>query len=163
RALAQAELGLEDIDLFVAHQANARIIDAAAKRLGLPPEKVFMNVHKYGNTSAASIPIALCEALAEGKIHQGDTVAMCGFGAGRTQPPLLGASLACRVPLGAAGVRPDVVAGHSLGEYTALVAAGALAFEDGVRLLARRGELMEAAGTRTPGAMAAVLGLDVEP
>jgi 3-oxoacyl-[acyl-carrier-protein] synthase III len=84
RALARAELSVEDIDLFIAHQANARIIDAAAKRLGLPPEKVFMNVHKYGNTSAASIPIALCEALADGKIHQGDTVAMCGFGAGLT-------------------------------------------------------------------------------
>src|SRR5262249_50561465 len=81
RALARAALAVEDIDLFVAHQANARIIDAAAKRLELPPEKVFMNVHKYGNTSAASIPIALCEALAEGKIRAGDTVAMCGFGA----------------------------------------------------------------------------------
>jgi 3-oxoacyl-[acyl-carrier-protein] synthase-3 len=84
RALARAELSVSDIDLFVAHQANLRILDAAAKRLELPPEKVFTNVHKYGNTSAASIPIALCEALAKDKIHRGDTIAMCGFGAGLT-------------------------------------------------------------------------------
>jgi [acyl-carrier-protein] S-malonyltransferase len=80
----------------------------------------------------------------------------------RAQPALLVTSLACLVPLTAAGVRPDLVAGHSLGEYTALVAAEALGFEDGVRLLARRGELMEEAGTRAPGTMAAVLGLDAE-
>lgn len=84
RALERAQLSVADIDLFVAHQANLRIIDAAARRLNLPDEKVFTNVHKYGNTSAASIPIALCEALALGKLHRGDTLAMCGFGAGLT-------------------------------------------------------------------------------
>jgi 3-oxoacyl-[acyl-carrier-protein] synthase-3 len=82
RALARAEVSVPEIDLFVAHQANLRIIDAAAKRLGLAPEQVFTNVQKYGNTSAASIPIALDEAVAAGKIRRGDTVAMCGFGAG---------------------------------------------------------------------------------
>jgi 3-oxoacyl-[acyl-carrier-protein] synthase III len=82
RALQRAELTIEDLDLLIAHQANARILDAAAERLALPPEKVFRNVEKYGNTSAASIPIALGEALAKGEIRRGDLVALCGFGAG---------------------------------------------------------------------------------
>jgi len=78
------EVGLtpDDIDLFVPHQANLRIIDSAAKRLGLPPEKVFVNVHKYGNTSGGSIPIALSEAVAEGRLKPGMTVLTVGFGAG---------------------------------------------------------------------------------
>src|SRR5207244_467929 len=80
----------------------------------------------------------------------------------RTQPALLVTSLACLAPLAAAGVKPDLVAGHSLGEYTALVAAGALEFEAAVRLVARRGQLMEQAGVQRPGAMAAVLGLELE-
>jgi 3-oxoacyl-[acyl-carrier-protein] synthase III len=84
RALTRAQLSVPDIDLFIAHQANLRIIGAAAKRLELPDEKVFTNVHKYGNTSAASIPIALCDAFFLGKLHRGDTLAMCGFGSGLT-------------------------------------------------------------------------------
>src|SRR5207244_501636 len=80
----------------------------------------------------------------------------------RTQPALLVTSLACREPLREAGVSAALMAGHSLGEYTALVAAGALSFEDGVRIVARRGQLMEEAGTHRPGAMAAVLGLDAD-
>lgn len=78
--------GLEpsDIDLFVPHQANIRIIDAAARRLDLPPERVFVNVAKYGNTSAASIPIALVEAFQQGRIAAGDRLVLVGFGAGLT-------------------------------------------------------------------------------
>jgi len=72
----------EEIDLFVPHQANIRIIESSAKRLGLPPEKVFLNVHKYGNTSAGSIPLGLYEAELEGKLKKGMTVLTVGFGAG---------------------------------------------------------------------------------
>ena len=84
RALKNAGLPESEIDLLVPHQANTRIIDAAAKRLKLPPEKVFINIEKYGNTSAASIPIALCEARAKGKVKHGDTVVAVGFGGGVT-------------------------------------------------------------------------------
>jgi 3-oxoacyl-[acyl-carrier-protein] synthase-3 len=75
-------LTTQEIDLFIPHQANMRIIEAAAKRLGLPPEKVFANVDRYGNTSAASIPIALCEALDKGLITVGSNVVLTSFGAG---------------------------------------------------------------------------------
>jgi 3-oxoacyl-[acyl-carrier-protein] synthase III len=70
------------VDLFVAHQANVRIIQSAARSLGLPDEKVYVNVHRYGNTSAASIPIALCEAYEEGRLHDGSAVVLAGFGSG---------------------------------------------------------------------------------
>jgi 3-oxoacyl-[acyl-carrier-protein] synthase-3 len=72
----------DEIDLFVPHQANIRIIESSAKRLGLPMEKVFLNVHKYGNTSAGSIPLGLYEAEAEGRLKKGMTVLTVGFGAG---------------------------------------------------------------------------------
>jgi 3-oxoacyl-[acyl-carrier-protein] synthase III len=84
QALEKAGLTPDDVDLFVPHQANIRIIDAAAKRMNLPPEKVFVNVHKYGNTSAASIPIALYEAWREGRVQPGDILVSVGFGAGLT-------------------------------------------------------------------------------
>lgn len=84
KALHQAGLKHEDIDCLIPHQANIRIIQSAAKRLQLPMEKVFVNVDKYGNTSAASIPIALEEALHSGKIKKGDIVVLVGFGAGLT-------------------------------------------------------------------------------
>jgi 3-oxoacyl-[acyl-carrier-protein] synthase III len=84
RALARARLSPGDVDCFIAHQANIRIIDAAARRLGLPPERVFTNVNRYGNTSAASVPIALVEAKAQGRLSSGAIVALCGFGAGLT-------------------------------------------------------------------------------
>ncbi len=74
----------EDIDLMIPHQANIRIIDSAAKRLNLPSDKVFVNLPKYGNTSSASIPIALDEAFHSGKIKKGDKVILVGFGAGLT-------------------------------------------------------------------------------
>jgi 3-oxoacyl-[acyl-carrier-protein] synthase-3 len=75
---------LADLDLVIPHQANIRIIESSIKRLGLPPEKFFVNVERYGNTSAASIPIALCEAVAQGRVHPGDKLVLVGFGAGLT-------------------------------------------------------------------------------
>jgi 3-oxoacyl-[acyl-carrier-protein] synthase-3 len=84
QVIHQAGLKTEDIDLFIPHQANARIIESAAKFAGLPEEKIFMNIHKYGNTSAASIPIALAEAMDEGRAKVGSTLAFVAFGAGLT-------------------------------------------------------------------------------
>jgi 3-oxoacyl-[acyl-carrier-protein] synthase-3 len=81
-ALVRAGIGIEEVDVFVAHQANARIIDAVAGRLGVPAEKVVINVDTVANTSSASIPIALWHAEREGKLKPGDTVAMATFGAG---------------------------------------------------------------------------------
>jgi 3-oxoacyl-[acyl-carrier-protein] synthase-3 len=74
----------EDIDWFVPHQANKRIIDATAEKLGIPPEKVVMTVHRHGNTSAASIPLAIGEARADGRIKQGDLVMIEAMGGGFT-------------------------------------------------------------------------------
>jgi len=82
RSLDRAGLTVDDIDCFVAHQANIRIIDAATKRLRLDESRVFNNVHRYGNTSAASIPLALEDARSQGRLRAGDTVALVGFGAG---------------------------------------------------------------------------------
>ena len=82
RALTKASLSSADIALLVPHQANIRIINSAVKRLGLPSEKVMINVDCYGNTSAASIPIALDEAVKGGRVQKGDIVVLCGFGAG---------------------------------------------------------------------------------
>lgn len=80
--VADAGLSIEEIDLFIPHQANYRIIQSAARHLGLPMEKVFVNLERYGNTSTASIPIAFCEALQEGRIRPGDNIVMVAFGAG---------------------------------------------------------------------------------
>ena len=82
--LEKANLSPKDISLLIPHQANMRIIDFAMKHLGLPKEKVYVNLERYGNTSAASIPIALDEALAEKRIKAGDIVVLAGFGAGLT-------------------------------------------------------------------------------
>lgn len=82
KVLDKAGMKPEDVDLFVPHQANLRIIESAAKRLDLPMEKVFVNVHKYGNTSAGSVPLALYEAEAEGKLKKGMVAMTVGFGAG---------------------------------------------------------------------------------
>lgn len=84
RALENANLTSNDITYLVPHQANIRIIRSAAKRLGLPMDKVVVNVEKYGNTSAASVPIALDEAVKSGTIKSGDIVALVGFGGGLT-------------------------------------------------------------------------------
>lgn len=83
-ALGKVGLTAADIDYLVPHQANIRIVSAAAKRLGLPLEKVAVNLDRYANTSAASVPIALDEALEAGRITSGDIVVMVGFGAGLT-------------------------------------------------------------------------------
>lgn len=82
RVLEQAGLEASQIDLFVPHQANIRIISSAAERLGLPPEKVFINVDRYGNTSGGSIPLALDEASQMGRLKPGMLVMTVGFGAG---------------------------------------------------------------------------------
>ncbi|HEY48959.1 MAG TPA: ketoacyl-ACP synthase III [Dehalococcoidia bacterium] len=82
QAVAAANLELSDIDLIIPHQANTRILKSAAKMLDLPLDKFYMNVERYGNTSAASIPIALCEAIDEGHIKDGDKLVLVGFGGG---------------------------------------------------------------------------------
>ena len=84
RALEKANLNTTDIDYLVPHQANIRIIQASSKRLELDMKKVYVNIDKYGNMSAASIPVALDEAYREGKIKKGDNVVLVGFGGGLT-------------------------------------------------------------------------------
>jgi 3-oxoacyl-[acyl-carrier-protein] synthase-3 len=81
-AVEKAGLTMDDVALLIPHQANARIIESAARGLGLPPERVYVNLDRYGNTSSASIPIALCEALEEGRVQPGDLLVAVGFGAG---------------------------------------------------------------------------------
>ncbi|KAL4352944.1 hypothetical protein GQ457_06G037630 [Hibiscus cannabinus] len=83
-ALEKADLKASDVDWLLLHQANQRIIDAVATRLEFPPEKVISNLANYGNTSAASIPLALDEAVRSGKVKPGHTIATSGFGAGLT-------------------------------------------------------------------------------
>jgi 3-oxoacyl-[acyl-carrier-protein] synthase-3 len=83
-ALKRAAQNVEDVALFVPHQANDRILQAAARGLGVPEERMFSNLARYGNTSAASIPIALCEAIEQGKIKRDDLIVCVGFGAGLT-------------------------------------------------------------------------------
>jgi 3-oxoacyl-[acyl-carrier-protein] synthase-3 len=84
QVLEQAGLKVDDVALFVPHQANDRILQAAAKGLGVSEEQMFSNLARYGNTSAASIPIALCEAIEQGKVKRGDLIVCVGFGAGLT-------------------------------------------------------------------------------
>lgn len=83
-ALHAIDLKVDDIDYFVPHQANIRIIDSAAKRLGVPKEKIVVNLSKYGNTSTASIPLALYEVYESGVLKRGDILLFVGFGAGLT-------------------------------------------------------------------------------
>jgi 3-oxoacyl-[acyl-carrier-protein] synthase-3 len=80
----KAGLNLDDVALFIPHQANSRIIQTAARRLKIPEEKIYVNLDRYGNTSSASIPIALCEAVAAGMVAPGDNLVLVGFGAGLT-------------------------------------------------------------------------------
>ena len=83
-ALAANGLSVDQVSLFIPHQANQRIVDAVGKRLGIDPERVFVNLQRYGNTSAASIPIALDEALRGGRVQPGDLVLLAAFGGGLT-------------------------------------------------------------------------------
>jgi 3-oxoacyl-[acyl-carrier-protein] synthase III len=84
RILDRNCLKLEDLDLFVSHQANRRIIEASAERLGLPLDKVVINLEAYGNTTAGTIPLALCDARAQGRLKKGDLVLLASVGAGFT-------------------------------------------------------------------------------
>ncbi|HYM52957.1 MAG TPA: beta-ketoacyl-ACP synthase III [Candidatus Dormibacteraeota bacterium] len=83
-ALRAADMTVDQVDQFVFHQANLRIIEHVQKQLSIPEEKTFINIEKYGNTSAASVPMALAEAVAAGRIKQGDRILMVAFGAGYT-------------------------------------------------------------------------------
>jgi 3-oxoacyl-[acyl-carrier-protein] synthase-3 len=82
--LALCGATVDDVDLYVPHQANKRIVDHAVKNLGLDPERVLMNIDRYGNTSSASIPICLAEAQAAGRLEEGTRVLMSAVGAGLT-------------------------------------------------------------------------------
>jgi 3-oxoacyl-[acyl-carrier-protein] synthase-3 len=84
RLLERNGLTAADIDLFVSHQANKRIIENTAERIGLPPEKVVVNIQEYGNTTAATIPLALHDAVKEGRLKKGDLVLLASVGAGFT-------------------------------------------------------------------------------
>ncbi|NEQ35357.1 MAG: ketoacyl-ACP synthase III [Okeania sp. SIO3I5] len=84
KALFRANISVEEIDWLLLHQANQRILDAVASRLNIPSEKVISNLRNYGNTSAASIPLALDEAVRQGQVSSGDIIAASGFGAGLT-------------------------------------------------------------------------------
>ncbi len=84
KVLAECGKTVDDIDVYVPHQANKRIIDHAARKLGIPEEKVVVNVDRYGNTSSGSIPLALADAAADGRLHEGELVLMTGMGAGLT-------------------------------------------------------------------------------
>ena len=89
RALDAARLTAADIDLLIPHQANIRIIEATAKHAGIPMDRVFVNVDRFGNTSAASIPIALSDAVQQGRVKEGMTVLFAAFGAGFTWGSLI--------------------------------------------------------------------------
>jgi 3-oxoacyl-[acyl-carrier-protein] synthase-3 len=84
KLLEECGLTVDDIDLYIPHQANKRIIDHAARNLEIPEDKIFVNVQKYGNTSSASIPLCLAEAVADGRLRKGTRVLMTGMGAGLT-------------------------------------------------------------------------------
>ena len=82
--LTRAGFTIDDVDLYIPHQANVRIIDHATNKLGIPSDKVVINVDRYGNTSSGSIPLALAEAQADGRLQAGQLVLMTGMGAGLT-------------------------------------------------------------------------------
>jgi 3-oxoacyl-[acyl-carrier-protein] synthase-3 len=84
KLLEECRLSVDDVDLYIPHQANKRIIDHAARNLGIPAEKIFVNLERYGNTSSASIPLCLAEARDEGRLTPGTRVLMTGMGAGLT-------------------------------------------------------------------------------
>ena len=225
---------VDDVDVYIPHQANKRIIDYAVAKLGIPSEKTIVNVDRYGNTSSGSIPLALEDARAEGRLHEGALVLMTGMGAGLTglrphrmderealmskvafcfpgqgslemgmgreiaeafpaarevyrigseasgldleklcfetpldelvetevqQPALVATSLAILAAMRERRLEPDVVVGHSVGEFAALAAAGSLETGAAIALVRERGLAMAEAARQRPGAMAAILGL----
>ena len=77
-------ISASDLDLFVSHQANRRIIQAASEKLGIEPSKVVINIERFGNTTAATIPLALNDAISDGRLKKGDLVLLCSVGAGFT-------------------------------------------------------------------------------
>ena len=89
RLLERNGLTPDDLDLFVSHQANRRIIQSAAEQLGLPPDKVIINIDVFGNTTAATIPLALNDAVARGRLKKGDLVLLASVGAGFTSGAVL--------------------------------------------------------------------------
>ena len=89
KLLEESGKSIDDVDCFVLHQANLRIIRSAAKRLKAPEEKFFINMERYGNTSAASVPIALDEGIRSGRIKKGDLIVLSGFGGGLTWGSML--------------------------------------------------------------------------
>jgi 3-oxoacyl-[acyl-carrier-protein] synthase-3 len=84
KVVTASDLTIDDIALIIPHQANDRIIELARRRLRVPPEKIMINIDRYGNTSAASIPLALVDAIEEGRVQTGDHLVFVGFGAGLT-------------------------------------------------------------------------------
>jgi 3-oxoacyl-[acyl-carrier-protein] synthase-3 len=82
--LAQCQVSIDDVDLYIPHQANVRIIEVATRKLGVPSDRVVINVDRYGNTSSGSVPLAMAEALADGRLQPGMLVLMTGMGAGLT-------------------------------------------------------------------------------
>ncbi|HEY8633084.1 MAG TPA: 3-oxoacyl-[acyl-carrier-protein] synthase III C-terminal domain-containing protein, partial [Candidatus Limnocylindrales bacterium] len=110
-SIRRSGLDPADIDLFIPHQANIRIVEAVAKGLDLPMEKMFINLDKYGNTSAASVPIALAEAVNEGRVKIGDNITIVAFGAGFTSGAVTINWTAdpARGPVGDAAVQPEDV------------------------------------------------------
>jgi 3-oxoacyl-[acyl-carrier-protein] synthase-3 len=84
KVVADAGLTMDDVSLIIPHQANTRILQVAAKQLDVDPERIFSNLDRYGNTSSASVPLALVEAIEAGRVHEGDNLVMVGFGGGLT-------------------------------------------------------------------------------
>ena len=111
-AVAKAGWTQDDVDLIIPHQANIRIIEAVAKGLDLPMDRFFVNVDRYGNTSAASVPIALAEAVNSGRVKPGDKLVFIAFGAGFTSGAVALEWTAdpARGPVGEAAVSPADVA-----------------------------------------------------
>lgn len=107
-ALARAQLGVDDVDLLVPHQANLRIIQGTAKALGVPMEKTVVTVDTCGNTSSASIPVALSVAHRAGRLHEGERLALCGFGGGLSWGSML-------VEYSRTGVAPSAAPGAPVG------------------------------------------------
>ena len=235
--MAKCNVTIDDVDLYIPHQANVRIIDHATRKLGVPSDRVVINVDRYGNTSSGSIPLAMADALADGRLQPGMLVLMTGMGAGPhlgkcsdalddggcgmkvafcfpgqgsvepgmgrdiaeavaearavyarasgaanmdlerlcfhgdaselldtavQQPALVATSLAMLAAIRARGIEPDFVVGHSVGEFAALAASGAMTDEEAIALVRERGIAMAEAAARHPGSMAAILGLEDE-